>query len=133
LGSIPIARSTLRQRQAMQGDRIRVNTLIRWESLGNRRRRGGGLVASRNPALPWDSHAQSHAEVFKNKLCEIPTLPSQQERSQVPGLDLKLPAMTGSNRESTLAEVLCERLAGCLAPSSLARTSMPRHTSRALP
>jgi hypothetical protein len=32
--SIPIARSILRQRQAMQGDRIRINTLIRWDSLG---------------------------------------------------------------------------------------------------
>jgi hypothetical protein len=76
VGSIPIARSTLRQRQATQGDRIRVNTLIRWESLGNRRRRGGGLMASRNPALPLDSHVQSHAEVFKNELCEFPRSPS---------------------------------------------------------
>ena len=37
LGSIPIARSTLGQRQATQGYKIGVNTLIRWESLGNRR------------------------------------------------------------------------------------------------
>src|ERR1700679_2916621 len=37
LGSIPIARSTLKQCQATQGDSIRVNTLIRWEGLGNRR------------------------------------------------------------------------------------------------
>jgi hypothetical protein len=58
--------------QATQGDRIGVNTLIRWESLVNRRRGGCGLMASRNPALPLDSHVQSHAEVLKNKLCEFP-------------------------------------------------------------
>jgi hypothetical protein len=28
-------------------------------------------MASRNPALPLDSHLQSHAEVFKNELCEF--------------------------------------------------------------
>ena len=32
-------------------------------------------MASRNPALPLDSHVQSHAEVFKNKLCEFPRSP----------------------------------------------------------
>jgi hypothetical protein len=37
VGSIPIARSTFRQRQGTQGDKIKVKTLIRWESLGNRR------------------------------------------------------------------------------------------------
>jgi hypothetical protein len=63
--SIPIARSTLKQRQAPQGDRIGVNALIRWEGLGNRRRRGGGLMASRNPALPLDSHVPSHAKFSK--------------------------------------------------------------------
>jgi hypothetical protein len=45
VGSIPIARSTLRQRQATQGYEIRVNTLILWESVGNGRRFGGGLVS----------------------------------------------------------------------------------------
>jgi hypothetical protein len=29
-------------------------------------------MASRNPALPFESHVQSHAEVLKNKLCEFP-------------------------------------------------------------
>ena len=28
-------------------------------------------MASRNPALPLDSHVQSHAEVFKNELREF--------------------------------------------------------------
>jgi hypothetical protein len=55
----------------MQGDRIGVNTSILWEGLGNRHRGGVGLIASRNPALPLDSHVQSHAEVLKNKLCEF--------------------------------------------------------------
>jgi hypothetical protein len=32
-------------------------------------------MASRNPALPLDSHVQSHAEVLKNKLCELPRAP----------------------------------------------------------
>ena len=42
MGSIPIARSIFWKRQATQGWKIRVKTLIRWESLGNRRRAGGG-------------------------------------------------------------------------------------------
>jgi hypothetical protein len=70
VGSIPIARSTPRQRQATQGYKIGVKTLIRWQSLGNRRRGGGGLMASRFPALPRDSHVRSHAAVHKNKLCD---------------------------------------------------------------
>jgi hypothetical protein len=37
VGSIPIARSILRQCQATQGYKMGVKTLIRWESLGNRR------------------------------------------------------------------------------------------------
>jgi hypothetical protein len=38
-----------------------------WESTP---RGGGGLMASRIPALPRDSHVQSHAAVHKNKLCD---------------------------------------------------------------
>jgi hypothetical protein len=38
-------------------------------------------MASRNPALPLDSHVQSHAEVLKNKLCEFPRSPrSERDR-----------------------------------------------------
>jgi hypothetical protein len=59
-----------RQRQATQGYKVGVKTLIRWESLGNRRRGGGGLMASRIPALPRDSHVQSHAALHKNNLCD---------------------------------------------------------------
>jgi hypothetical protein len=55
-------------RQATQGYKIGVKTLIRWDSLGNWRRGGGGLMASRIPASPRDSHVQSHAAVHKNKL-----------------------------------------------------------------
>jgi hypothetical protein len=90
-----IARSTLRQRQATQGYKIGFKTLIRWESIGNRRRGGGGLMASRIPALPRDSHVQSHAAVHKIN-CVIPALRSQRERSQVagfgpvPGIDERL-------------------------------------------
>jgi hypothetical protein len=40
MGSIPIARSTLWQHQATQGDRIGVNALIRWEGLGNQTPKG---------------------------------------------------------------------------------------------
>jgi hypothetical protein len=47
-------------------------------------------MASRIPALPRDSHVQSHAAVHKNILCD-PTLPSWRERSQVAGLDPELP------------------------------------------
>ena len=74
----PIACSTLGQHRATQGDRIGVNALIRWEGLGNRHRRGRGLMTSRNPALPLDSHVQSHAEVLKNKLCEFPRSPCRE-------------------------------------------------------
>jgi hypothetical protein len=49
VGSIPIARSTPRQRQAMQGYKIGVNTLILWESTGNTRRFGGLLHILRYP------------------------------------------------------------------------------------
>ena len=70
MGSTPIARSTLRQRQATQGYEIGVKTLIRWESLGKSTLRSDGLMASRIPALPRDSHVQSHAAVHKNKLCD---------------------------------------------------------------
>ena len=70
MGSIPIARSTLKQRQATQGYNIGVKKLIRWESLGKATPRGGGLIASRIPTLPRDSHAQSHAAVHKNKLSD---------------------------------------------------------------
>jgi len=45
LGSIPIARSTLRQRQATQGYKIAVKTLIPWESVGNARRIGACLIS----------------------------------------------------------------------------------------
>ena len=96
MGSIPLARSTLRQHQVTQGDRIGVNALIRWEGLGNRRRRGGGLMASRNPALPSDSHVQSHAEVFKNKLCEFPRSPhSESDRRWLDSTPIRL-VVTGS-------------------------------------
>jgi hypothetical protein len=49
MGSIPIARSTLRQHQATQGHKLGVKTLIRWESLGNRSRFGGLLHILRYP------------------------------------------------------------------------------------
>ena len=98
MGSIPLARSTLRQHQVTQGDRIGVNALIRWEGLGNRRRRGGGLMASRNPALPPDSHVQSHAEVFKNKLCEFPRSPhSESDRRWLDSTPM-LPVASGRSR-----------------------------------
>ena len=42
MGSIPIARSTVK---ATRGDRIRVNTLSRWESLGNMSRFGASLIS----------------------------------------------------------------------------------------
>jgi hypothetical protein len=49
-----------------------------WESTP-RGRGGGGLMASRDPALPLDSHVQSHAEALKNKLCEFPCCPVARE------------------------------------------------------
>jgi hypothetical protein len=55
--------------------KIGVNTLIRWESLGKSMRGNDRLMASRNPALPLDSHVQSLAEVLKNKLSEFPRSP----------------------------------------------------------
>jgi hypothetical protein len=43
-------------------------------------------MASRIPALPWDSH-YSHAHQFTRINCVIPTLSSDRERPQVAGLD----------------------------------------------
>ncbi len=60
----------LRQRQTTQRNKIRVKTLIRWESLGKSTLRGRRLMASRSLALPRDSHGQSHAAVHKNQLCD---------------------------------------------------------------
>ena len=60
----------IRQRQATQGYKNEVKTLIRWESLGNRRRGGGGFMASTFPALPRDSHVQSRAAVHENESCD---------------------------------------------------------------
>jgi len=50
-----------------------VKALIRWESLGNLTLRGRGLIASRIPALPRDSHVQSHAAILKNNLRDSQT------------------------------------------------------------
>jgi hypothetical protein len=55
----------------MQGDWIGFKTLILRESHWNRRSEGGGFIASRIPALPRDSHVQSHAAVHEND-CVIP-------------------------------------------------------------
>jgi hypothetical protein len=74
LGSIPIARSTSRIGQVTWGYEIGVNTLILWESVGNGRLGGGGLMASRIPVLPRDSHVPSHAAVHKNNLCDSHSL-----------------------------------------------------------
>jgi hypothetical protein len=49
MGSIPIGRFILGQRQATQGYEIGVKTLIRWEGPGNRRRGGGGFMALTYP------------------------------------------------------------------------------------
>jgi hypothetical protein len=87
VGSIPIARSTLRQRQATQGYRIGINTLIRWESLGNIRRSGAFPISWAIPALPQHSHVQSHVAVPKSNLCDC----LERERSHVAGLDLEDP------------------------------------------
>jgi hypothetical protein len=67
--------------------RYEVNTLILWESVGNGRRFGDGLVSSHIPKLPHYSHVQSHAAISKI-ICVIPTL-SAPRRSclQVAGLD----------------------------------------------
>jgi hypothetical protein len=63
LGSIPIARSTLKQCQATQGDSIRVNTLIRWEGLGNRR--WGATVSWPHVSLHCpEIHTYSHTQKF---------------------------------------------------------------------
>jgi hypothetical protein len=70
VGSIPIARSILRQRRATQGYKIGVKTLIRWKSLGKSTLKGRRSHGVTYPALPRDSHVQPHAAVHKNKLCD---------------------------------------------------------------
>jgi hypothetical protein len=66
-GSIPIARSTLRQRQATQGYKIDFKDIDpmgkSWE-LTLRGWRSHGLTYAR------DSRVQSHAAVHRNKLCD---------------------------------------------------------------
>jgi hypothetical protein len=107
VGSIPIARSTLRQRQATQGYEIGVKTLIRWESLGKSTLRGAAVswphVTLHCPGI----HTYSHTQQFTRINCVIPTLHSYRERSQVAGLD-PLPPVVGvrfaaSEQETTSA------------------------------
>ena len=74
MGSIPIARSILRLAQDVSGREIGVNTLILWETGGNRRRFGGGHLSSHIPKLPHYSHVQSHAASSKNNVCDSHTL-----------------------------------------------------------
>jgi hypothetical protein len=74
VGSIPIARSTSRLASGPVGHEIEVNTLILWESGGNGRRFGGGLVSWHIPKLPHYSHVQSHAASLKNNVCDSHTL-----------------------------------------------------------
>jgi hypothetical protein len=50
-----------------------VKTLILWESVGNGRRFGGGLVSSHIPTLPHHSYVQSHAASSKNNVCDSHT------------------------------------------------------------
>jgi len=75
MGPIPIARSTLRQRQATQGYEIGVKTLIRWESLGNRRRGESASWPHISPRCP-EIHTYSRTQQFTKINCVIPTLPS---------------------------------------------------------
>jgi hypothetical protein len=63
----------LKQRQATQGYKIGVKTLILWESVGNTRRFVGGLVSRGVPTQPQHSHVQSRAVISKI-ICVIPTL-----------------------------------------------------------
>jgi hypothetical protein len=75
VGSIPIARSILRQRQATQGYKIGVKTLIRWDSLGNRRRRGAAVSWPHvSPHCP-EIHTYSHTQQFTEINCVIPRCP----------------------------------------------------------
>jgi hypothetical protein len=75
VGSIPIARSTLRQRQATQRHKIGPKTLIRWEVLG---------IDVEGAAVPWphvsphcpEIHTYSHTQQFTKINCVIPMLPS---------------------------------------------------------
>ena len=74
MGSIPIARFTSGIGQVTWGYQIGVSTLILWETVGNGRRGGDGLMASRIPVLRRDSHVPSHAAVHKNNLCDSHSL-----------------------------------------------------------
>jgi hypothetical protein len=75
VGSIPIARSTLRQRQATQGYNIRVKALIRWESLGIDAEGAAASWPHVSPLCP-EIHTCSHTQQFTKMNCVIPTLPS---------------------------------------------------------
>jgi hypothetical protein len=57
-------------------------------------------MASRIPALPQESHVQSHATVHKNKLCDSH---SSRERLQVAGLDPLLTMTADSFRAGQLS------------------------------
>jgi hypothetical protein len=76
VGSIPIARSTLRQRQATQGYKIGVKILIRWESLRKSTLRGAAVSRPHvSPHCP-EIHTYSHTQQFTKINCVIPTLTS---------------------------------------------------------
>jgi hypothetical protein len=66
-------------------------------------------MAPRIPALPLDSHVRSHAEVFKNKLCEFPRSPhSESDRRWLDSTPF-LPVTGGSFRDAKLLYALRPR------------------------
>ena len=60
MGSTPIARSILRQRQATLGNLAATKAMIAWEHLGKQLRIQAKVVASHSRRLRQNSHAASH-------------------------------------------------------------------------
>jgi hypothetical protein len=83
VGSIPIARSTLRIGQATKRHEIGFNTLSLWESAGNGRRFCGGL-ASLDVQLSPGIDTYSHTQRVRKIMCVIPTV-SASRRTQPRG------------------------------------------------
>jgi hypothetical protein len=71
MSSIPIARSILRQRQAISGNRVGCKPMPSWEVPWNSQRRGAKNVATSCRVSSREPHATLHATAVGFLGCEL--------------------------------------------------------------
>ena len=113
LGSIPIARSILRQCQTTFGNQGRPKLLTVWEVFGNQHRSSATVVACRCHRLPQQSHAATRAAAGQKSACDSHSVTSG--RGQ-------FPRTFAVDAEQPLAAVRCRQ---SNAPAVLAAVSSP--------